>query len=371
MTAPHGVIVILPAQAEGAPLWLKVADGQIVSRSESAALAGLSVEDDSASVMLVVPPAAVTIRRVELPGEMPPAQARMVALRMAREASISEADGLHAVLLDGDEDGLNRSVAVIARDDMAHFIAWGRHHGLEADIVLPAAAVLPVPDDGFVAATIGGADVLHGQGMAVDAAETWMQALVGDAAVRRLDRAQVESALVAALAKPPVNLRSGEFARPQDNGVDGAYIKRLAVWTGFIALATLLISLMLIARYHWSASRLDAETIEMARTVLPAANDAQLVGPELDRMLGAKSASGYGFTGPVAGLMSAMQPVPGVSLSALSRGDNGLVHATLASARAEDINTVLFAVQAAGYTITATSSADPGGRVIAEITVQP
>ena len=65
-----------------------------------------------------------------------------------------------------------------------------------------------------------------------------------------------------------------------------------------------------------------------------------------------------------------MQDAPGVALTTLSRDADGMVRATLASAKAEDINIVLLALQAAGFTITATSSQDPGGRTLAEITVR-
>lgn len=367
MSSPDGLVVILPADADGPPLWWRVIDGSVVSRSAMAAMTG--GEGDAAvrlPVMLVVPQSAVTMRRVDLPADMPPAQARAVAPRMAREASIGEADGLHAVPCVDDP----ATVAIIARDDIAHFIAWAHRQGIEPDVILPAATILPEPEEGYVAADMGGMKPLRGQGLFADIHDGWTEALAGNGPARRLDAAEVDAAIIAALAAPPVNLRSGEFARPRESGIDADWLKRMAIWIGFIALASLFISLALIAKYHVSAARLDAKAVEVARTVLPAANDAVLAVEELDAML-AQRGGGYSFTGPVAGLMVAMQSAPGVSLSTLDLGDDGLVHATLASPRAEDINTVLIAVQAAGFRITATSSADSGGRVVADITVKP
>lgn len=374
MTGASGIIVILPSRPDGKPLWLKAVEGQIVSRSEAAALAGIEAEGGEAPrTMIVLPASYATIRRVDVDPAMPAAQARSVALRKAHDASLTDAAELHAVpcvVSEGMTAGMI-NVAVIARSDMAHFIAWARHQGLDADVILPAQVLLPDPAEGFVAAMIGDADLVRGGGIAADASEPWLAPLLEDKPITRMQTDEVEASLLAALAEPPVNLRAGEFARPRGTAFTMATAGRLAIWGGFIALATLLISLALIAKYHWSAASLDERTVEIARPLLPAANDAQLVAEEIDRMVAAKSSSGSAFTGPVAGLMTAMQGVPAVSLTSLALGDDGLVHATLASARAEDINTVLLAVQAAGYSITATSSADSGGRVLAEITVQP
>ena len=373
MNAVDGIIIILPSRAEGPALWLKVADGHVVSRSEAAATAGLHVDDGPMPpVMLVIPQPAVTVREVVLPENMPAAQARAAALRLSTEKAMAAPADLHVVPFARAEGAAPDLVetAAIARSDVAHFIAWGRHHGVEADIVIPAGAIIPPRQEGTVEARIGEARLVRGRGLAADASEPWVAAIAGEDRVARLDDAEVERLLIAALADPPVNLRSGEFARARGAALDAAALKRMALWTGFIALATLMISLALIARYHWSAASLDRQTVEAARPLLPAADDAKRVAEDIDRMV-AERGGGYAFTGPAAGLLTAMQGVPAVSLSSLGLGDDGLLHATLASARADDINKVLLDVQAAGYTITATSSADPGGRVVAQITVKP
>ncbi|MCB2013559.1 MAG: type II secretion system protein GspL [Sphingobium sp.] len=367
MSTENGFVLFVPSMPDHVPVWWKIIDGQIDSRSGAAARAGMEagVSDDM-PVMLVVPSSSVTMRRVDLPADMTPAQARTVAARMAREASIEDSDGLHTVPA---RDGGH--VAVAARSDVAHYIAWAREQGVDPDVMLPAWALIAEPEVGFVRAQLNGEDIIRGKDIAASATEPWMGPLTADEQVHALNADDVDHMVLSAFAAPPINLRAGEFAKPRKSGVDASYLKRLAMWAAFIALATLLISLALIAKYHWSASRLDAKTVEAARSVLPAANDAKLAEEELDRMLSQRGAGGFGFTGPAAGLMTAMQGAPGVSLTTLSRGDDGLVHATLASARADDINKVLLDIQAADYTITATSSADPGGRVIAQITVMP
>ena len=104
--------------------------------------------------------------------------------------------------------------------------------------------------------------------------------------------------------------------------------------------------------------------------MLPDASDPAQALAEMEGQLAARGAGGRAFTAPVAGLLSAMQDAPGVALTSLSRDPDGMVRATLASAKADDINIVLLALQAAGFTITATPSQDPGGRTLADITVR-
>ena len=152
--------------------------------------------------------------------------------------------------------------------------------------------------------------------------------------------------------------------------IDTRALGLIAIWCGLILLASLLISLVTLVRQNVAASQVDGESLALARQVLPEASDVMQVEAEMDRQLASRGAGAYAFTAPVAGLMSAMQDAPGVSLTALSRDPDGMLRATLAAAKADDINIVLLALQAAGYTITATPSQDPGGRTLADITVR-
>src|SRR3546814_9295964 len=68
----------------------------------------------------------------------------------------------------------------------------------------------------------------------------------------------------------------------------------------------------------------------------------------MDARLAARGAGGYGFTGPTAGLFMAMQGAPGVSMMSIGRDPDGMLRATLAAAKSEEINIVLVALQSAG-----------------------
>src|SRR3546814_4386508 len=114
---------------------------------------------------------------------------------------------------------------------------------------------------------------------------------------------------------------------------------RIALWSALILLVSLSIALVGLAKRHFAARGLDAESLALARQVVPGANDLLQAEVEMDRRLAARGAGGYAFTAPVSGLLSAMQDVPGVSLTALSRDPDGMIRATLAAATRSEEHT--------------------------------
>ncbi len=145
-------------------------------------------------------------------------------------------------------------------------------------------------------------------------------------------------------------------------------MKRIALLVGFIFLTVLLVSLVRIVRLNLEASGLDARTVEVARTVDPAVTDAADAELKIAARFAARGGNG-GFTGTMAGLMSAMRGVPAVSLASVNQGADGSLRVQLAAARSEDINTVLIALQDAGWRISANAVQQQGGRLVADIVV--
>src|SRR3546814_6620637 len=68
-----------------------------------------------------------------------------------------------------------------------------------------------------------------------------------------------------------------------------------SIWCGFILFASFLIALIGIARQHMVAEQLDAESLMLARQVLPQADDVNRAEAEMDARLAARGAGGYGF----------------------------------------------------------------------------
>lgn len=370
MSVADALIVALP-EGVAEPHWWRIADGAIVGRGTGAnwlAASGLAALPDRASVMLVPPPAQVTLHWTSHP-DMPVRQARAAARLGALSSAMLPADQLFAAADRNDDPARPHIVALASRADMQHWLLWAQHHGLDPDIIVPAPLLLPEPEEGFARAELAGAMMLRGQDVAfVD--EPAFDVLRGDAPVRDVPAEAVEAAMLAALTRPPLDMRQGDFAKRVRRPLDTGLLRRITLWSGLILLASLLIALVGIGKAWMATADLDARSLATARQILPQATDAIAAEAELDARLAARGAGGRGFTAPAAALLSAMQDVPGVSLTLLSRDPDGTARATLVGARVEDVNGVLIALQAAGFTANVTSTQDPGGRTLADITVR-
>lgn len=370
MSVREGLIIALPENEGGEPLWMRVADGAVVQQGIGAnwlAACGLTALPEGCVVMLL-PPAGLTTLHWALHPDLPVRQARAAARLSALAGSISGAESLFAATDENDDPARPHIVAVVDRADLQHWLLWAQHHGLDPDILVPPALLLPAPDAGFTRGVIGDAEILRGVDLALSG-DMALPALIGEAMVQDVPAGVIIGNAISALDTPPLNLRQGDFGKRVRRVVDRKVVQRIALWCGLILLASLLIALIEIGRQHFEASRLDAEGLALARTVLPNATDPVQAVVEMDARLASRGVGVYAFTAPTAGLFTAMQATPGVAITALSRDPDGMLRATLAAAKAQDINSVLVALQAAGFTITATSSQDPGGRTLADITV--
>jgi len=371
MSARDALIVFLPEAADAPPHWMRVVDGALVQSGEGAnwlAACGITALPDAARVMLV-PPAALVALHWTLHPDLPVRQARAAARLAVLAGGIVPADQLFAVTDAQDDPARPHIVALMARGDMQHWLLWAQHHGLDPDSIVPAPLLLPEPETGFARGVIGGMTVLRGADMALTD-DMALPALIGDAPMADVSQGVIEGRAIAALDAPPIDLRQGDFAKRVRRQLDARLLKRVILWSGLILLAALLIALVGIVKSHREASRLDAESLGLAQQVVPGASDAEQALDAMEQQLAARGAGGRAFTAPVAALMAAMQDAPGVALTSLSRDPDGMLRATLAAAKADDINAVLLALQAAGFTITATPAQEPGGRTLAEITVR-
>ncbi|MET0248792.1 MAG: type II secretion system protein GspL [Sphingobium sp.] len=375
MSVNDALIVALPQAEDDEPVWLRIADGAIVGRGVGAnwlAASGLAALPDKTTIMLLPPPAQVALHWAVHP-DMPVRQARAAARVAVLAAALAPADQLFAVTDRNEDPARPHIVALAARADMQHWLLWAQHHGLDPDIIVPPPLLLPEPEDGpessFVRGEIGGTAILRGRDIAF-VNETGLALLRGEAPVRDIAPDAIETAMLAALARPPLDMRQGDFAKRVRRPVDVQILRRIALWCGLILLASLSIALIGIGKAWWAARDLDEQSVVIARQVLPQATDAVAAEAELDARLAARGAGGRGFTAPAAALLASIQDVPGVSLTSLSRDPDGTVRAALTGARVEDVNGVLVALQAAGFTVSVTSSQDPGGRTLADIMVR-
>ncbi|WP_416464222.1 type II secretion system protein GspL [Sphingomonas sp. VDB2] len=371
MSSRDALIVILPEAAGAEPHWIRVVDGALVQSGMGAnwlAACGIDALPDQARVMLVPPAALVTLYWTDYP-ELPVRQGRAAARLAALAGGLVPSDQLFAATDANEDPARPHIVAVASRADMQHWLLWAQHHGLDPDIIVPAPLLLPEPECGFARGLIAGDMVLRGIDMALTG-DMALPALIADAPIIDVSPGLIEGRAIAALDAPLLDLRQGDFAKRVRRALDRRMIGRIALWSGLILFVSLAIALIGIAKQHMEASRLDRESLALAQQVTPGATDAVQALTEMEGKLAARGAGGRAFTAPVAGVLAAMQDAPGVALTSLSRDPDGMVRATLAAAKADDINIVLLALQAAGFTITATPSQEPGGRTLADITVR-
>ncbi|MAN12595.1 MAG: general secretion pathway protein GspL, partial [Sphingobium sp.] len=357
MSSRDALILFLPEAAELPPRWMRVIDGALVQSGEGAnwlAACGIAALPEQARVLLVPPAALVTLHWASYP-DLPARQGRAAARLAVLASGLLPADQLFAAADENEDPATPHVIALASRSDMQHWLLWAQHHGLDPDIIVPAPLLLEAPEAGFHRAVIGGTSVLRGVDLALPE-DMALPELVADAAISDVAPGIIEGRAIAALDQPPLDLRQGDFAKRVRPVLDRRALQRIALWTGCILLILLLTTLVSAARQHMEASRLDRESLALAQQVLPNATDAAQAQVELESRLAARGAGGRAFTAPVAALLAAMQDAPGVALTSLSRDPDGMVRATLASAKAEDINIVLLALQAAGFTITATPS---------------
>ncbi|MEC3949503.1 type II secretion system protein GspL [Sphingobium sp. HWE2-09] len=371
MSSRDALIVFLAEAQDAEPHWMRIIDGALVQAGEGAnwlAACGIAALPDQARVLLVPPAALVTLHWVAHP-DLPVRQGRAAARLAVLAGGLAPSDQLFAAADINEDPARPHIVAMASRRDMQQWLLWAQHHGLDPDIIVPAPLLLPEPESGYVRGVIGGEAVLRGVDIAIGA-DMMLPELVGDGPIVDVAPGVVEGRAIAALDMPPLDMRQGDFAKRVRRAVDGRLIGRIALWSGLLLLASLLIALIGLAKQHGEVSRLDADSLALAQQVLPGATDASQALAEMEGKLAARGAGGRAFTAPVAALLAAMQDAPGVALTTLSRDPDGMVRATLAAAKADDINIVLLALQAAGFTITATPSQDPGGRTLADITVR-
>jgi len=354
------LVIILPATLESATQWLRVAEGRIVARGQ-----GLNWQRDGADrIVLIAPAAATAIHRAQLPG-LTRKQAEAAARVMALENSIGAPERLHVAVGPRDSDG-NLDVAVIDAAGLADWIAWAQAENFDPDAIIPAALLLPFPEQGVVQGRVG--DELVARDAASGFPADGLAELIAAGPVRQVDSAEIDAALVAAVSDPPLDLRQGIFAKRRP-GVDRRILWRCLALAGAIALAVLVVALLKIARLDADSDALDASSVAQAKRFAPQVETPAEAEAAINTRLTALMRGGRGFAAPAAAIVGAVQSVPDVTLGRLDQAP-GEVRATLSGARSDDLDRVLIAIQHAGYVLGREAPSQTAGRISVQIAVR-
>lgn len=357
-----GLIALVPASAGEPWRWWRVADGALWSMDE-----GNLPPAVEGSATVLVPAALAPVLDRPLP-DLPVLQA-LAATRLAEaERSLAGQAPHVAVAADGDR----LLVARVAPVDMDAWLAACAAAGLPDAALVPAALVLPRPDGGTALADLAGQHLARTPDAAFAAEDALLAALTDAGAAQTLDEPALAARLAAVHAVPPLDLRQGVYARARVSFLalpDWRVLARMAACAALLALAVMLVW---VVRWNHEASRQEALALAAVQARFPSVTDIdgaeRVVAAELVR----RGSGASGFGAPAAALLDGLRGAPGVALRDLGYAADGTLRFTAAAPRPEDINTVLVALQQAGWKVTVppTLAPDPTGATVAAITVR-
>jgi general secretion pathway protein L len=353
-----------PDQDRRATHWWHVVDGELVSAGTGDEW--LTFANRGRKLVGIAPAAQVRLSFHERPSA---AQTRRQAEAVARVGAVSSSLGndaeLHSASAVADDGSI--VTAVTGNDAMAAWLDWARERGADPAHVVPAGALLPLTD-GWCAATFGDEHVIGRRGTVLPDEPELAAAVVGDSKIEVLDEEQVRSALAHAAEAPPIDLRTGRFARRRHVAMEGKRIRQLAILTALIPVLLLAWALVVIVKLERSTDRLDSETLAAASAALGRPVTLETAEPELAQRVGG-SAFG-GLMAPLTAVYQALQAEQSASATSISYTPDGTLSVTFAAPNADPVNRVLLALQRNGYRVTAVPRESPDGRALVETTVR-
>lgn len=338
--------------------WWIVEAGAVTARGD----ADTVLPDDLPDRVVAVAPAAATTIHIAQLGGLATQQARTAARLLVADASVVPIDTQHVAI--GEANGSDRAVAVIGNGRIAAWLDQLRARGVDPGMILSAPLLLPMPEDGFVRAAIGGETVLRARSAAFADEAGLTELLVAGAHVEDVDG---EPLILAALDRPELDLLQGRFAGRSRFRIDGRLARRLVMLAGAIAVATCLIAIVQIARYSLGARALETQAEVVARNAAPGRGGDPVAA--LQARLAARRGSGLGFTATAGALSAAVRAVPNVELAAIDFDSDGLLRATVIAPGPAEAETLRTRLRNMGLAVEATPFQGENGRIRGEFRI--
>lgn len=296
-----------------------------------------------------------------------PRQAEAAARLDAASASINAA-GLHMAARE-------RDGTVVSGGIDKQFFARGldrlNAEGFHPDHVWPLGLLLPDEANHAVRAKLGNASALR-LGQQIFPEDPAFTALIsGDKPVRDITEPQFGGYLRAALSEPPLDLRSGQFAKKNARaGLDRGKLKLAAYVVAAGLLCSLLLALVTWFKVDRAIAREDQAALVAAQKIVPGINSAEEAPVKLEQILGSRGGGQRAFTIPASALWRSLQQAEGASLRNLRFGQDKVLAATVTAATVDPVNRLLLDLQRQGYKVTATPRQEANGITAVAITVR-
>jgi general secretion pathway protein L len=352
----------------GVDSWIRLADGLVADRG-----AGREGADGhrTAPVVAVVPGDAVTLRWMELPAGLSPAQAAGAARLLVAELAAQPVGELHVAVGRDSGDGAGRCVGLVPLETMRTWLDGLEGAGFDAERIVPETLLLPVPEEGLATWDSGLLRLYRGSEEAFAAEPELGDILVAGRAAVPIDAELYASGLSDSLALAPLDLRQGLFGRRRDWRVAPARARRLAVLTVALLLISLAVQVALIARYIFAADAAEAETRRIAAAALPRSPGSADPQAALVQRLAELRGGGAGFRATAGTLFEAVRATPNVELTSLAFSPDGLLRATVQADSPAAIEALRQRVEASGFAADAGAPRSGGGRPVADLMVRP
>jgi general secretion pathway protein L len=312
----------------------------------------------------------VSLRWLDLPAGLSPAQAAGAARLMAAELSAQPIGELHVAAGPASDDGGERCVGLVPMETMRGWLDDLQQSGFDPDRIVPETLLVPAPAEGLAAWDAGPLRLYRGRDEAFAAEPELGEILLDGRTAVPVDPDAFAAGLATALQQAPLDLRQGPFARRRDWRVAPARARRLAVLTAALLLVSLAVQVAAIARYSIAADAADAETRRIAAAALPRSPGAASAAA-LTQRLAELRGGGAGFGATAGALFEAVKTTPNVELSALAFAPDGVLRATVQADSPAAIEALRLRVETGGFAAEASPPRTGGGRRVADLTVRP
>jgi len=360
-------IVFLPEAPDAPPLHLVTGPGGGVLERGPLPRLG-AAEAASARCVLVAPGTDIAVRWLNAPTRNP-AQARAaVALALEDELAAPVLDA-HLALGALEDDG-RRAVAAVAPERMQAWLQIAADHGLSPDALIPEAFLLPEPAEGepLNLARFAGRAVVRGRRLAWSAEDDLAPRLLDGRAVRELESAELERAVVESAARPAVNLLQGRFAPARGQGPAWRDLRRAAVLAGVALLSPLLIMAAQTVRQDMAARGLEREAAARVAAVLPRGTVVDDPARQVEARLGQlRITAGAGPAALAAQLFAAIEALDQAQVESLIAMPDGTMRATLSYANYSDIDVLTAALRRGGVSLRQEGAREEAGRVVSDV----